>query len=125
MAETDQISGAAIPKELRPFVEVLGLGRAVDLVLKVGGSRIFIPKEGVEGSALAGIVGIETAGALAEAMGGDRVYVPLCKDFLIRYLRARRYTIGQIARKLRCGETQVYRAFRQRAAKPRRRSAGV
>lgn len=115
----DPVSGAAVPEPMVPFVEALGLDGAVALCLKVGFSRVNVPVNPRSGDELVRLAGADTAARLADAMAGERVSVPFCRGFLIRYWRARGWTVGTLARRLKCSERNVYRVLAEAAAWPR------
>lgn len=112
VAERDPVSGAAVPEPMSPFVEALGLPAAVELCLGLGFSRVNVPIRPAEGDALVGLIGLDQACELSAAMAGERIYVPFCRQFLIRYLRARKHTVPYLARRLKCSEGHVYRVLR-------------
>lgn len=112
MAERDPQSGAAVPDAMAPFVEALGLPAAVELCLALGFSRVNVPIAPADGDALVTLTGMAPARKLSAAMAGERVYVPFCRAFLIRYLRARGHTVPWLARRVKCSEGHVYRVLR-------------
>lgn len=112
MPDRDSKSGAAVPEAMAPFVEALGVAAAVELCLALGYSRINVPITPADSDKLVRLAGIQTARKLSEAMAGERVYVPYCRAFLIRYLRARNHTVPYLARRLKCSEGHIYRVLR-------------
>lgn len=112
MPERDPISGAPVPKPMQPFVDALGLADAVLLCYQLGFSRVNVPVEADSGCELVRLAGIETAKKLSAVMAGERVYIPFCRRFLIRYLKARGNTVPGMARKLKCSEDYVYKTLR-------------
>lgn len=112
MIERDPESGAEIPKAMAPFVEALGMSAAVELCLTLGYSRINVPVAPTESEQLVQLAGMEAARKLSAVMAGERVYIPFCRAFMIRYLRARGHTVPYLARHLKCSEGHVYRVLR-------------
>lgn len=64
-------NGRKVPANIRPYVAALGVDDAFVLLLKIGGTEIYLPHQrSGEDSFAASIVGSEKVLALADAFGG-------------------------------------------------------
>ena len=104
---------------MAPFVEALGLDGAAALCFRLGFSRVNVPVKPDAGDELARLAGLDVAVKLSAAMAGERVYIPFCRRFLIRYRRARGDSIPTLARRLKCSEQYVYATLRGRRQRVR------
>lgn len=107
----DPLSGASVPEAMAPFVEVLGIEGAVHLCMAVGGRRINVPLNPSAADDLVRLAGMDVAEKLSARMAGERVAVPFPRAFLIRYFRARGWTVPAMAGALKCSERNVYRVL--------------
>lgn len=93
-----------IPPPARPYVEALGLDRAVDFLLEFGGATFGLPAEPKGGSEFARFLGLDATHRLIRQLRArtDHGYVrvPTVKPFLANYFAGKGLTQGQIARRL-------------------------
>jgi hypothetical protein len=97
------------PAELAFLAEIIGPRATLTLIEAHGGTRIKVPKNVNQGSALARAIGLDAARAMAGWRGGETVKVPLAKPWRIRLYRAEGLSYTQIARKLGIGESAVHK----------------
>ena len=102
-------NGRAIPEQLLPYVQVLGVDLAVDLFLKLGGSQINLPaKSGTETRA-AKVIGAENVERLAEWFGTGYVKVPLGNKWVAEVLHGKGLNHQEIACTVRSDVATVRR----------------
>lgn len=110
---TEQVlrhNGRKIPTRIRPYYEALGVDDAVRFFLQLGGSEIFLPKNGSSDRSLAAtIVGAEKVLALSEALGSGYVKVPLASRWIAEVLFMRGDSVSKIARTVRSDTATVRR----------------
>ncbi|MFA5688597.1 MAG: Mor transcription activator family protein [Kiritimatiellales bacterium] len=99
---------------LQEVARVIGFESALDLVDKLGGLDIVIPKEPDEKHNLTKAVGLETAQKLAAVFGGERITVPREHHYFTVIRQAevrRRYNSGEsmkvLAREYNCSERAI------------------
>lgn len=97
-----------VPATVAPYVRAIGAEKAVELLLKFGGSEVYLSANPRAGSQLAALIGAGCVKALARELGhGDHFSVPLAKSWLARQLKARGLTVAAIARELRVTDSTV------------------
>ncbi len=101
-------------------LRVLSPEAALALIEWRGGTRLYIPRDasGAAHEALASHVGVPAALALAEAFRGEYLKVPLAKTWRARLYRARGESYAEIARRLGCTESAVWRHLARTPAAP-------
>jgi hypothetical protein len=98
------------PAELRYLTEILGVEATLALIERRGGTRLWVPRTYRAKSEFTAEFGEAAARQLVRRFGGERTLkVPLCKWWRARVYDARGLTYPQIARKLGCSETTVWR----------------
>lgn len=95
------------PAHLEPYVRILGVEGAITFFLTYGGGELYIPRRAVEGSALAGLLGLEAARALGDAADRLPKRVPTAKPWLAQVLHAQGLSATQIARRLHASDVAV------------------
>ncbi len=101
------------PPEMKAFVELLGSrDAALKLIEARGGRLLYIPHR-AERSDLVEIIGADALARLATRAGGDRLKVPLGREWRVQILRARGQSHGEIASTLGMTESGVYRSLRR------------
>lgn len=103
------MSGLRAPAEISWLADLVGAECALLVIELHGGTRLKIPAEPNQGSALALEIGLEPTQRLAAAFGGEQVKVPLLKWWRARVYRAQGMSYAAIARRLGCNEAQVWR----------------
>ena len=96
---------------LSSLIKLAGEGAVARLSMDFGGKRLYIPHNPSENSPLSVSVGMVAARKIAEVYGGMDFTVPINigKDAEIRILTAQGQSASQIARKVRCSLSHVYR----------------
>lgn len=113
-----------LPGVLRDVAEATDLTTALTLADKLGGSRVFVPREPRPGSKLVEAVGMEAARSIAELYPTENVDIPLGplashgrRHREIMRLVEQGISNQEIARRLHCHNRTVRRA-KQRSAGP-------
>lgn len=117
----DWLQALPPPAELAHLARHLSPAALLVLLQEHGGTRLYIPHQPSQASPVAQAVGHEGALALAAAMGGETLKVPLARHWRICCLHAQGLTYGQIAKRLGIGEGAVWRnlnAARRTASQP-------
>ncbi|WP_085025318.1 hypothetical protein [Ensifer aridi] len=98
-----------IDAALWPIVSVLGIERAARVLLRFGGSYVYIPASGEMGrNRLSRFVTSEEArGLIAAGIGPGSYRLPLGNQFLARYLRSRGRNVNEICRLIRSSDVSV------------------
>ena len=96
------------PHELHWLSSVIGDEATLALLDQRGGTRLYIPRDSA-GSKLADEIGEPAAHALAQALGGEGIKVPICREWRVRCHRVRGLSYAQIARRTGCSEDTVWR----------------
>lgn len=89
----------------------MGAEGALALIEWRGGDRLYVPKEFDDESALALTVGMVAAKALIEAYGGEYAKVPQAREWRILVYRRRGLSYAEIARKLTCSQSMIWRVL--------------
>jgi len=99
------------PAEVAYLVEALGLDATLDLMEKRGGTRLYVPRHFKPGMPLAREFGDKAARTLVAKWGDGltTLKVPLCKWWRARIYDSRGLSYPQIALRLGCSETSVWR----------------
>lgn len=100
------------PAELAQFSAHLSPEGVLRLIESFGGTVIYVPQVPNQGSPLTLALGRDEARALAAALGGERVKVPLAKYWRIQLYKAQGLSYAEIARKLGTTEGVVWRHLR-------------
>lgn len=97
--------------QVQPFVDALGVDRAVEFLLAFGGAELYLPRDPRPSSKLVEVMGIDAARALGEVaqrvMMPDRI--PTAKPWIARVLRSRGLPNAEIARRLHVADFTVRR----------------
>ena len=101
-----------VPAHLQPYVNSLGLEKAVAFLLAFGGSYIYLSENPPDRSPVALQVGAAEAALLARTIGTGSIRVPTGKPFLAAVFRSKRYTVNQIARELHVTDVTVRNWFK-------------
>lgn len=96
------------PAELARFVKVIGDEATLALIEAHGGLVIHIPRFVWPETVLTRSIGTAAAEALAAEYGGEKLRIPIAKNWRARVYRRRGETIAAIARRLSVGENTVY-----------------
>lgn len=99
------------------IAKVIGVGAALRLCARFGGSRVYIPTNPAPGNPIASAIGYSKAARLSTFFGGERLSIPSegAQANRLRIVRMRRrgVTVSEIARGLKCGERYVYKVLAQ------------
>ena len=96
------------PIELAWLTDVIGAPAALVVIETFGGTRVRVPMQADQPTAISAAVGVEVQRKLVAAFGGDRLKIPLCKWWRARIYRWEQgMTIPQIARRLGMVESGV------------------
>jgi hypothetical protein len=106
------------PEGLSLLIEVLGLDDTLRLIEARGGTKMWVPL-GVNNSSaklradLEAEFGEAMARALIRGFGGDRISVPLCKEWRTALYASRGMTHAEIARKVGLHADTVWRRLKR------------
>lgn len=105
----------AVPQgELKDFVELLGIDTTLALIEGFGGTLIRVPKDPPQSShALVEALGDAGIARLIAYFGGDRLAVPLARQWRFRLYLSRGLTRRMIARRLGVTENTIYKWLRE------------
>lgn len=103
------MSDVPVPAHIRPYVDALGVDGAVTFLLRFGGGELHIGQRPNARNPVAKVMGLENAEALARVSQVLPRRVPTAKPWLCQVLRARGFTVTEIARKMHLTETTVRR----------------
>lgn len=98
-----------VPDHLKPYVDVLGEGGAVELFLAAGGSQIYLPRRSGRRTLAAQTIGTDSVERLAEVMGYGYIKVPLARQWVAEVLRDEGKSDNEIARLVRADVSTVRR----------------
>ena len=101
------VKASEVPKNLAPYVEVLGEEQAVEFFLTFGGAPLYLGNRPQARSSIAATVGKEKAEALAKRFGAGHVRVPTAKVWIARQLKGNGVSTYDIARRLHLTDTTV------------------
>jgi hypothetical protein len=102
------------PAEIAYLTKHIGEAAALTLIEKRGGTRLYVPAEPNQASALALEIGLPAAQALAREFGGETLKIPLCKFWRMRVYKAEGCSYAVIARRLGTTETTIQRQLSAR-----------
>jgi len=93
------------------IMKLAGEDAVTKLSIDFGGKRLYIPHKPTENTPLTVSVGLVAARLIADVYGGMDFTVPvnIGKDAEIKILTAQGYSASEIARKVRCSASHVYR----------------
>lgn len=100
------------PAELAWLTDVIGAEATLVLIETRGGTRVYVPREVTQASAIARDIGLQEARKLSAAFSGDTITVPVARCWRVRHYRAAGLSYAAIARKLGCHEDTVWRLLR-------------
>lgn len=102
------------PAHVLPYVEIMGLDRAVEFLLEFGGSEMTFGDKASGRSMVAKRFGLDVAQGLSTAFHEGRIgrSIPIPKAWLARVLFARGLSVNEIARKLHASTVAVRRHVR-------------
>jgi hypothetical protein len=98
-----------VPAHIRPYVDALGLEKAVELFLTFGGSGIYLSKRPQERGDLGAVLSVSQILALTREIGTGYISLPMPKQFLMRHFHHQGLSANKIARKLHTTAATVYR----------------
>ena len=99
--------------ELPSLRELLGDEGALIVVERLAGTRVFVPEFITAEHPLRETLGEKVFGDLVRYFGKSMILVPLARHWRVEIYASQNMTHAQIARKLGCGETMVYRALKK------------
>ena len=102
--------------ELPSLRELLGDEGALIVVERLGGTRVFVPGFITAEHPLRKTLGEKVFGDLVRYFGKSMILVPLARQWRVEIYARQNLTHAQIARKIGCGETMVYRALKKMRA---------
>jgi len=100
------------------LAQIIDIKLLEKLALKLGGTRVYVPKNVCEDGEFAQLLGVNAARQINALFGGERIYVPrnwkssiqkLHWKSQVPRLRAKHFSVARIARTLGCSERQVYK----------------
>jgi len=97
--------------ECARLVQLLGAEAALALIECEGGTRFYVPKTVSPDDPMATMLGLPAARALAEAYGGSAYKVPQAREWRILIYRQRGLSYSEIARKLVCSQSMIWRVL--------------
>ena len=92
---------ARIPAHVEPYVEVMGLDRAVTFLSEYGGTQWYVPSKGrvpMTRSEPARFLTDSECCAFGDMLGGERMTLPYPANFLAQFHRSRGRSYSEIAR---------------------------
>ena len=95
------------PASVRPFVDAIGVGPTVDLLLELGGAEVHFSDAPTARSKLAQAVGQDNARRLGETATDLNRRIPLANRWVAQVLHLRGAPVAEIARRLRVSDTTV------------------
>lgn len=98
-----------VPENLQPFVEALGVEKACELFLKLGGSEVYLAENPQAGSIAVEAIGTDGVRQLAKALGHGHIRVPLAKAWTVQTLLDDGKSIAHIARTVRVSDRTILR----------------
>lgn len=103
MPKTKSLDSSTTEPEdaIDPFVRALGTQGTLDLLLKFGGSAVYVSENPRAGSRLVEVLGSEAVRSLVEAFGVGHLNVPLGNAWAARQMAARGVGRAEIGRALR------------------------
>ena len=107
-----------------PLFELLRARLPEEVLLRLiewrGGRRLYVPREpaALANRGLSAALGPGAAEVLAARFGGEYILVPLAKRWRARLYRGRGLSYGEIAVRLGCSESAVWRHLRAPDAAP-------
>lgn len=99
------------PTGVQRLADIVGLEAAMDIIIKLGGSRLNPVANPAPTHELVRLVGWDATVAIHEAFG-NIYHVPRVLTFSAQYLRSQGKSVGEITRILRCSERHVYYSCR-------------
>lgn len=97
------------PAHVQPYVDALGADRALDLLLTFGGSEVYLASRPTERSRVVQLIGTDGVTALAAISATLKSRIPTARPWCAACLRARGWTVAEIARKLSANDSSVRR----------------
>jgi hypothetical protein len=97
--------------ECARLVQIMGAEGALALIEWRGGDRMYVPKSFDPASELVLTVGAEATRALVEKLGGEYAKVPQAREWRILIYRQRGLSYAEIARKLTCSQSMIWRVL--------------
>ena len=102
--------------EIRRFADLIGPERTLDLLENFAGQRIYVPRQVVGDTTLATALGVEAARIISAEYGGDYLKVPIAREWRVLVYKSRRMSYRDIAKKVGCGEDNVWRILNKNEA---------
>lgn len=104
------------PPEVKRISKLIGLAETLALVEAYGGTRLYIPSSiNPETHTLVGVIGLDAALKLAAEYSGNYLSVPVAREWRVVVYRSQKMSYTQIALKVGCCESQVYRILKANA----------
>ncbi len=97
------------PANLRPYVEAIGVDRAIALFLALGGSQIYLPRRSSKRTIAAQTIGADQVERLAAVLGHGYIKVPIARQWVAAALRSQGKSDNEIARVVRADVATVRR----------------
>lgn len=105
------IAGLRVPAHLHPYVETLGVDRAVEFLLEFGGGTYYLAADPKGNSEVARWLGTDDGARLVARLRSAAAHpylrIPVAKPWIATVMRSRGATIQAIARKLHATDTSV------------------
>lgn len=93
--------------QIAPYVEILGVDLTIDFLLAFGGAELCIPADPKGKGQLEALIGYDRAKRLGENLHRLQRRVPLAKRWTAQVLRAKGYSVNDIARRLHVSDVSV------------------
>ncbi len=111
----DPAEDLIVPAHVRPFVEVLGREKAIELFMKFGGTGIYLAKKPQERLEIGSILSVPQIMALTQVLGSGYHRLPIPKEYLVKYFTlVKGWSVKRIARELHITDMSVYRNKRDK-----------
>lgn len=103
-----EVREGAVPPSVSEFIDLIGEDKTALLLLKVGGTLAqFSEGRTHDDTLVARAIGREAALTLGQHFGAVPKLIPMGNKFLARHLRAKGYSVQEIARLIRCTAVSV------------------
>lgn len=99
------------PAHIEPYVRVLGVQVAIEVLLTFGGGEIYLTSNPKRRARLVDIIGAEKATELSEVIGRLKVRIPLAKPWIACCMKADGLSVAEISRRLHAADNTVRRWF--------------
>ena len=96
-----------IPPHIKPFVDVLGDNKAIEFLLRFGGTPVYLATNPQARSLVVDCVGYDLAVRLGRKLGPGAIKIPTAKPWIAKHLSAKGWTGIAISRKLHTDDRTV------------------